>query len=219
MSKRKNKNNNYPVAVVDHERIINVPIKEVSSMSCPVMEYDWIPDWRCELVHCPNGIAEEGTIFYEIGSAPTLGDSVADKCKWTAVLREPENDRIHWKLENPISTTLFKAEFDDLGNGKTKARWQMTYTPLNKRGAKVLEKGGEEKIRFVLEALTLMIKRYVETGKCLEAAELEKLVKESPVLSTKDKIRIALNTIIAKKQNDPNRERYLKGLPVSVVKS
>ena len=95
----------------------------------------------------------------------------------------------------------------------------MTYTPLNKRSAKMLEKGGAEKIRFMLEMLTLMLKRYVETGKLIEAAEVEKLVKETSVLSGKDKIRMALNGIIAKKQNDPNRERYLNGLPVSVVKS
>ena len=213
MSRSTKKADRYPVAVVDYERIINVPIKEVSSMSCPVMEYDWIPDWRCELLHCPNGIAEDGTNFYEIGTAPFLGDSISQKCEWTAVLREPENDRIHWRLENAISTTLFKVQFDNLGNGKTKARWQMTYTPLNKRGAKVLKKGGAEKIRFMLEVLTLMLKRYVETGKQIEAAEVEKLIKETPVLSGKDKIRMALNGIIAKKQNDPNRSRYLNGLP------
>ncbi len=30
---------------------------------CPVREYEWIHDWRCELVHTTSGLVEPGCVF------------------------------------------------------------------------------------------------------------------------------------------------------------
>ena len=37
--------------------------EQIFPLLCPVREYDWIEDWRCELVHSVSGFAEEDCIF------------------------------------------------------------------------------------------------------------------------------------------------------------
>ena len=92
------------------QQYINAPVQEVFPLACPVMEYKWIPGWKCELIHCPNGHVELGCIFNEISSAPVLADSIAQKTTWTAVLYEPDNFRVHYRLVNKISSSLYKIE-------------------------------------------------------------------------------------------------------------
>ena len=81
-----NENQNDFSLRVELNQIIDAPAQEVFPLACPVMEYKWIPDWKCELIHCPNGHADLGIIFKEIFTAPILADSVAQKTTWTAVL-------------------------------------------------------------------------------------------------------------------------------------
>lgn len=43
------------------------PPERVFPLLCPVKEYDWIPDWRCTMVHSATGIAELGCVFTREG--------------------------------------------------------------------------------------------------------------------------------------------------------
>jgi hypothetical protein len=36
---------------------------QVFPLLCPVREYDWLPHWRCELLHSASGVAEEDCVF------------------------------------------------------------------------------------------------------------------------------------------------------------
>jgi hypothetical protein len=36
---------------------------QVFPLLCPVLEYQWIPHWRCELLHSVSGVAEEDCVF------------------------------------------------------------------------------------------------------------------------------------------------------------
>jgi hypothetical protein len=37
--------------------------ERIFPLLCPVLEYDWIPWWRAEIVHSVSGVAEENCIF------------------------------------------------------------------------------------------------------------------------------------------------------------
>jgi hypothetical protein len=160
-----NENQNDHSIRVELNQIIDAPVQEVFPLACPVMEYKWIPDWKCELIHCPNGHAELGVVFNEIFSAPILADSVAQKTTWTAVLYEPEKYRVHYQLDNRISSSLYKIEFEAHGSDRTKNSLVMTYTPINKRGIAAMEKGGKAKIELMLSILALMLKHYCEKAR------------------------------------------------------
>ena len=36
---------------------------QVFPLLCPVREYEWLPHWRCELLHSASGVAEEDCVF------------------------------------------------------------------------------------------------------------------------------------------------------------
>ncbi|NQU66991.1 MAG: SRPBCC family protein [Candidatus Marinimicrobia bacterium] len=78
---------------------INAPVDQVFPLASPVEEYKWIPGWKCDLIHCPNDRVELGTIFSEISSAPFLMGSFGGETTWTTVLYDPENYKIHFRLE------------------------------------------------------------------------------------------------------------------------
>jgi hypothetical protein len=46
---------------LDHSSAFTVPAApdRVFPLLCPVLEYRWIPTWRCEQLHSESGVAEE----------------------------------------------------------------------------------------------------------------------------------------------------------------
>lgn len=46
-------------------RTFTVPAapERVFPLLCPVLEYDWIPTWRADILHTTSGVAEEDCIF------------------------------------------------------------------------------------------------------------------------------------------------------------
>lgn len=37
--------------------------ERIFPLLCPVLEYDWVPGWECELVYTESGVAESGAVF------------------------------------------------------------------------------------------------------------------------------------------------------------
>jgi hypothetical protein len=200
-----------------HEEIINAPIEEVFPLACPVLEYKWIPDWKCELVHCPAGQVEQGTVFNEIMSAPMLLDKVVGKTTWTAVYYSAEEHKVHYELRNRISLTMNKLEFDVLGPNRTRSRMDMTYEALTDEGRDIIRNRGGEKIAFMQSALASMLKYYCEQGELIPMMEVKKGGLKSTVFTKREKFKLALNGIAMKLMKDENRGRFLNGQPVSVI--
>ncbi|HUJ45001.1 MAG TPA: SRPBCC family protein [Opitutaceae bacterium] len=42
---------------------VSAPPAQVFPLLCPIREYQWIPGWRCELLHSVSGVAEEDCVF------------------------------------------------------------------------------------------------------------------------------------------------------------
>ncbi len=43
--------------------VVPVTPEQVFPLLCPVLEYQWLVHWRCELLHSVSGIAEEDCVF------------------------------------------------------------------------------------------------------------------------------------------------------------
>jgi hypothetical protein len=56
---------NHAMDQLNHSVAFTVPAppERVFPLLCPVMEYRWIPTWRCELLHSASGVAEEDCVF------------------------------------------------------------------------------------------------------------------------------------------------------------
>ena len=59
-----------------------VPAEKVFPLLCPVKEYEWIPDWSCEMVYSQSGFAEKGAVF-------TTKSKPFGKMLWTCTVFEP----------------------------------------------------------------------------------------------------------------------------------
>lgn len=203
--------------ILELSRIIDAPVDHVFPLACPVLEYKWIPGWKCKLIHCPNGRVELGTVFDEISSAPMLGDSIAGKTTWTAVLHDPETHRLHFRLDNRISSSLYRIEFEPTASGGTLMSLHMTYTPRGEKEVGERKKRREAKIKLMLSIITLMLTHYSEQGEMIDPAEAKKLVAQFREITLADKMRLLLNKLAKKHLKDEDRTKFLKGLPVRKV--
>ena len=188
---------------------IEAPVDRVFPLACPVQEYKWIPGWKCNLIHCPNDRVEEGTIFSEISSAPFLMGNFRGATTWTAVVHDPECYKVHYRLENKKSSSIYKIEFEDNGQGGTKGKLDLTYNATNKKGNKLVENDLEVKIQVMLSILHAMLQHYCETNKMLSAARLQKMVQAERRLSVRDKVLMGLNQLVVSKMEDKDRSRFM----------
>ena len=175
---------------------IKAPVQKVFPLCCPVEEYRWIPGWKCHLIHCPNNKVELGTIFSEVSSAPFLLSSFRGKTTWTAIMHDPDNYKLHFRLDNKKSSSLYTIELQDDGRGGTAGTLDFTYNAVNDRGGSYPGKNMEKKIRVMLSLIRTMLQHYCETGKMLTFGGLQKRVLSGPELSVMDKIRMGLNRMV-----------------------
>lgn len=206
-------------ARVEVKQTIDAPVEEVFPLACPVMEYKWIPGWKCDLIHCPNGHTETGCTFDEIFSAPFLTGSITEKTRWTAVLYEPERFRVHYRLDNRDSSSLYKISFEAQAPAKTGAGIEMLYQPLNERGISNIINGGEGRLEFMISALLLMLKYYCEKGGMIGLSDIKKLGLRSGKITSRDRIRILLNGAVRLIMQDEDRIKFRKGIPIIRVES
>jgi len=189
---------------------IKAPVDQVFPLASPVEEYKWIPGWKCNLIHCPNDRVELGTVFSEISSAPFLMGSFQGKTTWTVVLYDPESYKIHFRLDNKNSSSIYKIELKDNGEGGTEGKLDFTFGATNRRGNKLVENNLEGKIYIMLSILHAMLQHYCETNEMLPSSDLQNLILAEQSLSFMDKIRMGLNRFAVSKMKDKDRGRFMK---------
>ncbi len=189
---------------------IKAPVEKVFPLFCPVEEYRWIPGWKFFHIHCPNDKVELGTVFAEISSAPFLRGNFNGKTIWTAVLHDPEKFKLHFKLYNKNSLSLYKIEMKDDGIGGTRGTLDFTYTATNKQGNGLVERNLGDKIHIMLSIIHSMLKHYCEVGEMMTTATMQKTILSEKELSVMDKINMGLNRIAVSKMKDEDRGRFME---------
>jgi hypothetical protein len=189
---------------------IKAPVDQVFPLASPMEEYKWIPGWKCNLIHCPNDRVELGTIFSEISSAPFLMGSFRGKTTWTVVLYDLERYKIHFRLDNKNSSSIYKIEFEDNGKGGTGGRLDFTFNATNKKGNRLVEKNLEGKIHVMLSLLNAMLQHYCETNEMLSSSRLQKMISAEQRLSVIDKILLGLNRLAVSNMEHKDRGRFMK---------
>jgi len=159
---------------------ISAPPATVFPLCCPVEEYKWIPGWKCHLVYCPNDKVEFGT------------------------------DRLHFRLDNAHSSSLYKIELQDDGSGGTSSMLEFTYRALDDAGNALAEKALQAKIEIMLELISLMLKTYCETGRMISSLDLQKAVSAERGLSLREKVHLAMNRLAMLRMRDQDRARFMR---------
>ena len=189
---------------------IKAPVDQVFPLASPVEEYKWIPGWKCNLIHCPNDRVELGTIFSEISSAPFLMGSFQGRTTWTVVMYDPVSYRIHFRLDNKNSSSIYKIELQDNGKGGTEGRLDFTFNSTNQKGNRLVAKNLEGKIQVMLALLNAMLQHYCETNEKISSSGLQRMISAEPRLSVMDKMLMGLNRLAVSNMKDKDRGRFIK---------
>jgi len=141
------------------DRTLPAPPKRVFPLLCPTREYDWIPEWRCELLHSESGLAEDGAIF----RTNLLGMEEI----WVCTRYEP-NRVIHYTRMAQGLCTKLEISLTDHLDGTTGVRWSLTLSALEEEMNPGVEwTRAEPGRRRILEHLLDELDHYLRTGEPL----------------------------------------------------
>ncbi len=138
------------------------PPEAVFPLLCPVREYDWIPHWRCELLHTASGAAERGCAF-----RTTFADCGPET--WLCTRHEPPRAVEYVRFaELGLISHLAIALAPD-GAGGTTVLWTLARTATAPGGREYLAGYGQERYQMEMRMLEDMLRHYLRTGTALPA--------------------------------------------------
>ena len=136
----------------------------VFPLLCPVLEYEWIDGWECEIIYSQSGVAENNCIF-------ATNFEPEGRTIWAVSLYEPENFRIEFVTVTPgLRTGKLDLKLTEPGPGQTHVSWTYTFTALNDAGREHLKTITEEAFMVRMTFLDESLNHYCRTG--------QKLLKE-----------------------------------------
>jgi hypothetical protein len=94
---------------------------KIFPLLCPVKEYDWIPDWRCEMVYSDSGVAEKDAVFHtrELFGMRTV---------WTCITYEPPRFIEYLFVLGKSGVVRLSVRLEETPSGSTKVTWAMRFT-------------------------------------------------------------------------------------------
>lgn len=138
--------------VYDTRFMLDAAPERVFPLLCPVVEYDWIPDWRCTMVHTVSGVAELGCVFLRGGET------------WITTRYEPPT-RIDYAIFDPtLGVGTLEFTLTATGAGTT-VDLHNTFTPTHdgtRGGAQT-----EEQHRALWALRRKQLEHYLRTGTML----------------------------------------------------
>jgi hypothetical protein len=133
--------------------------EQVFPLLCPVLEYQWIPHWRCELLHSVSGIAEEDCVFRT--DFPDAGPMV-----WVVSRYEPPA-RIEFTCFVADShVQRLKIALTAAGPG-TRLDWTNRWLAIGPRGDAWLAAWSAEAHEKKMDNLRRLLTHYLTTGAML----------------------------------------------------
>lgn len=143
-----------------HEATCTVPWapEAVFPLLCPVLEYAWLPGWRCELLRSASGVAELECVFQ-------TGESHEDRMTWVVSRYEPPL-HIEFTCFIPGNDLIMRLgiELRPNADGSTSLNWRRHWIATGAAGADAVDRidlCAEEKR---IEWLGRMLDHYLRTG-------------------------------------------------------
>jgi hypothetical protein len=141
---------------------LNGTPEQVFPLLCPVREYEWIPSWKCTVVHSVSGVAELDCIF----KTDFPEDGPEDT--WVVSRYEPAK-AIEFVRVNPLRAIHFTIHCVKAGTSTSQWVWTQTVTGLNAEGNALVKGMTQESHTARRAALEKMLNHFLETGKMLES--------------------------------------------------
>jgi Polyketide cyclase / dehydrase and lipid transport len=134
---------------------VAAPADVVFPLLCPVREYDWIPEWECEMVHSESGVAEMGCVFltdFE-GRGPET---------WMVTRYDPPVLIEFCRVAGATRACHLQVGVEDQGDGTSTLTWTYTHTGVDEAGRKWVEGYTPECFHAEMADLENRLHRYLE---------------------------------------------------------
>ena len=146
--------------VYEYEHFLEAPAEEVFPLLCPVREYEWIPQWQCDMIYSESGVAELGCVF-----STDFGDDFGRET-WVVFCYQPA-EKIGFIRSGEYRTTRYEIFLSPQGSG-TSIRWCQEITALSSSGDDVVTAFTKECFDALMISLNKMLAHYLATGKSVE---------------------------------------------------
>ncbi|MBI2571096.1 MAG: hypothetical protein HYV63_29165 [Candidatus Schekmanbacteria bacterium] len=145
--------------VVEHEQALPASADKVFPLLCPKREYDWIENWKCEILYSDSGYAEKDCVFVNLATYET----------WVLTRHEPEN----YLFEAAVfaNHVVMKVELSlfDRPDGTSSVKARCTATAVTHVGNWFVGGSARNRLKTRLQKLFSQLEHYLITGEMLRA--------------------------------------------------
>jgi hypothetical protein len=131
--------------------------QKVFPLLCPVREYDWIPQWRCELIYSHSGYAELGCVF-RTDFKDHFGAETWVVCAYA------KDRHICFVKTGAHCTTRYNVSLEENQTGST-IRWEQEITSLDDHGDMLLDEITEDVYDEKMKQINKLLAHYLLHGK------------------------------------------------------
>jgi Polyketide cyclase / dehydrase and lipid transport len=139
--------------VFTYSAVVSATPEEIFPLLCPVLEYEWIDDWSCQMEYSASGVAEQGCAFR---TRIQVGES------WICSRYEPPA-AIQYVVWLRVGWMVLDVTLEDHGDGTTTLHWVRTFTATKPLGRKMVGKMTDKGIRGEMEDLSRQLVDYLES--------------------------------------------------------
>ena len=136
---------------------LSSPPEQVFPLLCPVREYDWIPQWQCELVYTQSGSAELGCVF-KTDFKDHPGPETWVVCTYD------KDSRVGFVKTGTHCTTRYNVSLERQKGGST-ITWEQEITSLDEQGDMILELMTAEVYEEKMQHINRLLEYYLLHGK------------------------------------------------------
>ncbi|WP_243312504.1 hypothetical protein [Fundidesulfovibrio agrisoli] len=137
--------------------------RQVFPLLCPVLEYDWIPGWKCVMIHSDSGVAELDCMFRT--------DFPGEEGRvWQVSRYEPPQGIGFVSFVPGVMTIALRIGLEAVDGNRTRAEWTRVFTALSARGEELLEVYASGGRPHSMAALENYLETYLRTGRMAPAA-------------------------------------------------
>jgi hypothetical protein len=129
--------------------------ERIFPLLCPVLEYEWLPGWRCQMAYSRTGVAERDAVFF-------TREAPGKKATWTTIAYEPPRSIEYLIALGADAVVRLEIGLEPKGAGTTAVTWTMRFTACSAMGKAVVRRRySEEKFAEMIEARERELSSYL----------------------------------------------------------
>ena len=143
-----------------HTTTVHATPEQIFPLLCPVLEYEWIQGWECDLVYTESGVIEKNCIF-------TTNFSGIGRETWYVDDHIPNNHICFIRTSNNLSIR-FEIDLIKNDDNTTDMRWTQMLTSMAENNTDLFMKITQESFSASVIERGQQLDYYIRTGSMMK---------------------------------------------------